>query len=208
MRAGLTGGEGRRLRCAGWPHPSPPSIRRLLCSSRVPLRRTGDRYLGCLASRRRRVTVCQSGSAWTCVRSRPRSRTISRWRIGIVLAEMVVVFSVEGVHVMRFFTMLIMSLVVVGGASLVSANPSMLPKHPGYPSGGEFANDKGQSNLTVEQSRSHAALSGDSRTEESMRGLNTARLLESPDLVLVPNGKGLGSGTMPSVSDGPRLPVK
>lgn len=109
---------------------------------------------------------------------------------------------------MRFFTMLIMSLVVVGGASLVSANPSMLPKHPGYPSGGEFANDKGQSNLTVEQSRNHAALSGDSRTEESMRGLNRARLLESPDLVLVPNGKGLGSGTMPSVSEGPRLPVK
>jgi len=27
-------------------------------------------------------------------------------------------------------------------------NPSMLPKHPGYPSKGEFANDTGQRNLT------------------------------------------------------------
>jgi hypothetical protein len=36
----------------------------------------------------------------------------------------------------------------------------MLPKHPGYPSGGEFANDKGQQNFTHDQSLRDAAASG------------------------------------------------
>ena len=60
---------------------------------------------------------------------------------------------------MRLFTMTI--LVFVGMTGLALANPSMLPKHPGYPSGGEFANDTGQRNLTHSQSLLEAAKSGD-----------------------------------------------
>ena len=55
---------------------------------------------------------------------------------------------------MKFYTIVMTGLVLVGAASLASANPAMLPKHPGYPSGGEYANDTGQKNLTVEQSLS------------------------------------------------------
>ena len=62
---------------------------------------------------------------------------------------------------MRLFTMTIASLVFVGMTGLALANPSMLPKHPGYPSGGEFANDTGQQNLTYSQSLLEAAKSGD-----------------------------------------------
>ena len=45
---------------------------------------------------------------------------------------------------MKFYTIVMTGLVLVGVASLASANPAMLPKHPGYPSGGEYANDTGQ----------------------------------------------------------------
>ena len=62
---------------------------------------------------------------------------------------------------MRLFTMTIAALVFVGMTGVALANPSMLPKHPGYPSGGEFANDTGQQNLTHSQSLSEAAKSGD-----------------------------------------------
>ena len=62
---------------------------------------------------------------------------------------------------MRLFTMTIAGLVFVGMTGLALANPSMLPKHPGYPSGGEFANDTGQENLTHSQSLMESAKSGD-----------------------------------------------
>ena len=45
---------------------------------------------------------------------------------------------------MKFYTIVMTGLVLVGAASLAFANPAMLPKHPGYPSGGEYANDTGQ----------------------------------------------------------------
>ena len=45
---------------------------------------------------------------------------------------------------MKFYTIVMTGIVLVGVATLASANPSMLPKHPGYPSGGEYVNDTGQ----------------------------------------------------------------
>jgi hypothetical protein len=62
---------------------------------------------------------------------------------------------------MRLFTMTIAGFLFVGMTGLALANPSMLPTHPGYPSGGEFANDTGQQNLTYSQSIMEAAKSGD-----------------------------------------------
>ena len=56
--------------------------------------------------------------------------------------------------------------------ALVSANPALLPKHPGYPSGGEFANDPGRHNLSVEQSLSLAAASEDSHVLQGFTNAN------------------------------------
>lgn len=67
----------------------------------------------------------------------------------------------KGVFIMRLFTITMTGLVFIGMTGLVMANPAMLPKHPGYPSGGEFANDTGRSNLTYSQSIEEAAKSGD-----------------------------------------------
>ena len=44
---------------------------------------------------------------------------------------------------MKLYTIVMTALVLVGAASLAFANPSMLPKHPGYPSAGEYTNDSG-----------------------------------------------------------------
>ncbi len=62
---------------------------------------------------------------------------------------------------MKLFTMAIVGFVFIGMTVLALANTSMLPTHPGYPSGGEFANDPGQQNLTYSQSILEAAKSGD-----------------------------------------------
>jgi hypothetical protein len=70
------------------------------------------------------------------------------------------VFNKE-VFIMRLFTITMTGLVFIGMTGLAMANPAMLPKHPGYPSSGEFANDTGRKNLTYRQSIEEAAKSGD-----------------------------------------------
>ena len=65
------------------------------------------------------------------------------------------------VFIMRLFTITMTGLVFIGMTGLAMANPAMLPKHPGYPSSGEFANDTGRKNLTYRQSIEEAAKSGD-----------------------------------------------
>jgi hypothetical protein len=74
---------------------------------------------------------------------------------------------------MKLFTMTIAGLAFIGMTGLALANPSMLPKHPGYPSGGEFANDTGQQNLTYSQSLLEAAKSGDTSMTATAMGQNT-----------------------------------
>ena len=91
---------------------------------------------------------------------------------------------------MNFYTIVMTGVVLVGTAALASANPSMLPKHPGYPSGGEYANDTGQRNLTVEQSLSRAAASEDAHTGQKLVDPYNSRLLESQ-----------GAGPPPTVQD-------
>jgi hypothetical protein len=58
----------------------------------------------------------------------------------------------ERVQAMNVSTIVMTGLVLVGSAALAAANPAMLPKQSGYPSGGEYANDTGKKSLTVEQS--------------------------------------------------------
>ena len=104
--------------------------------------------------------------------------------------------------------MTIAGLLFVGMTGLALANPSMLPKHPGYPSGGEFANDTGQQNLTNSQSLIEAAKSGDTSKTPTFMDQNTvnqdnARISERGGAgqlpVVGPNAK-----TEPSVKEAER----
>ena len=61
---------------------------------------------------------------------------------------------------MKYYTIVMIGFALVGSAALAAANPSLLPKHPGYPSGGEYANDTGRKNLTVEQSQQRRCVRG------------------------------------------------
>ena len=105
---------------------------------------------------------------------------------------------------MRLFTMTIAALVFLGMTGLVLANPSMLPKHPGYPSGGEFANDTGQKNLTYSQSMLEAATSGDTNMIPTLMDQNNARRMEHGGTGQSPV-VGSNVKTEPSVKEGERV---
>jgi hypothetical protein len=114
----------------------------------------------------------------------------------------------KGGSIMRLFTMTIAGLVFLGMTGLALANPSMLPKHPGYPSGGEFANDTGQQNLTYSQSLMEAATSGDTnmiptlmdqKTVEQNNATISERGRAGQSPVVGPNAK-----TEPSVKEDER----
>lgn len=104
---------------------------------------------------------------------------------------------------MRLFTIAMIGSVFIGMTVLAMANPAMLPKHPGYPSSGEYANDTGQSNLTYSQSIEEAARSGDTTMGLSLIDPKNARTpqAQSGD----PSSKG---AVEQSATDGMRRPQK
>ena len=93
--------------------------------------------------------------------------------------------------------MTIAGFLFVGMTGLALANPSMLPKHPGYPSGGEFANDTGQQNLTYSQSISEAAKSGDTNM--------TPTFMDQKSVDKLPVVQESNVKTGPSMKEGERL---
>ena len=110
---------------------------------------------------------------------------------------------------MRLFTMTIAGFLFVGMTGLALANPSMLPTHPGYPSGGEFANDTGQKNLTYSQSMLEAATSGDTNMiptlmDQNNVDQNNARRMEHGGTGQSPV-VGSNVKTEPSVKEGERI---
>ena len=109
---------------------------------------------------------------------------------------------------MKLFTMAITGLVFVGMTVLALANPSMLPKHPGYPAGGEFANDSGQKNLTYSQSIQEAATSGDTNMVPTLMDANNARLLDDGKASQLPVVQGPKVKSESPVKDGTRMPTK
>jgi len=109
---------------------------------------------------------------------------------------------------MRLFTMTIAGLVFVGMTVLAQANPSMLPKHPGYPAGGDFANDTGQKNLTYSQSILEASTSGDTNMVPMLMDPNNARLLEHAGAGQLPVVQGPNIKIEPPVKEGTRMPTK
>jgi hypothetical protein len=119
-----------------------------------------------------------------------------------------VVFSTKGVQAMKFFTIVMTGLVLVGSAALAAANPSLLSEHPGYPSGGEYANDTGRKNLTVEQSLSRAAESEDVHTGQKLVDPYNARLLESQGAGPPPTVQGPNIKIKPPVTEPTRMPTQ
>jgi hypothetical protein len=99
-------------------------------------------------------------------------------------------------------------LVFVGITGIALANPAMLPNHPGYPSGGEFANDKGQQNLTYSQSILEAAKSGDTNMAPTLMDPNNARLLEHQGAGRLPIVQGANITIEPPVKEGTRTQTK
>jgi hypothetical protein len=122
------------------------------------------------------------------------------------LVKQVVVFSTKGVQAMKVSTIVMTGLVLVGSAALASADPAMLPKQPGYPSGGEYANDTGQKNLTVEQSLSSAAASEDAHTGQKLVDPTNARLLKPQGAGQLPTVEGPQIKIEPPVTEATRMP--
>lgn len=109
---------------------------------------------------------------------------------------------------MRLFTVTIVGLACIGMTVLALANPAMLPKHPGYPSSGEFANDTGQPNLTYKQSILEASKSGDTNTAPTFIDSNNVRMLEYQDGGRLPIVEGTTNKSELPAKDTSRVPAK
>ena len=100
--------------------------------------------------------------------------------------------------------------------SLASANPAMLPKHPGYPmgkavdpvTGQSLANDPGQANAGGREALNNAALVDDSRSKQDLLfNQNDERLLEKPGAGLLPKVQGPNITIEPPVKEGTKVSV-
>jgi hypothetical protein len=109
---------------------------------------------------------------------------------------------------MRLFTIAMTGLVFIGMTMFALANTTMLPKHPGYPSSGEFANDTGQSNLTYNQSMQDAAKSGDTNMAPAPMDPNNARLLDHQGAGRLPNVEGKINTIELPAKETSRMPAK
>ena len=107
---------------------------------------------------------------------------------------------------MKFSTIVLTGLVLVGSAALATANPALLPQHPGHPSGGAYANDTGQKNLTVEQSLSRAAVSEDAHTGQKLVDPSNARLVRPQGAGQLPTVEGPNIKIEPPVTEATRMP--
>ena len=115
-------------------------------------------------------------------------------------------FSTKGVQTMKCYTTVMTGLVLVGSAALAAANPAMLPKHPGYPSNGEYANDTGQKPLTLEQSLSSAAVSEDAHTGQKLVDPSNARLPKLQGASQLPTVQGPQIKSEPAVTEATPVP--
>jgi hypothetical protein len=89
-------------------------------------------------------------------------------------------------------------------AVCASANPSMLPKHEGYPmgkatdpvTGKSLGNDPGQKNATGAKALEQAAMVDDQHSRQNLHNDNDGRVLDKP-----------GAGILPKV-DGPQIKIE
>ncbi len=108
---------------------------------------------------------------------------------------------------------LIFLLVLGFSLSLAVANPSMLPKHPGYPSGkavspvtGQpLANDAGQMNATGEKALLEGAAAEDSHVVQNLADENNQRVLKRSGAGQLPDVQGPQIRIEPPVKEGTRM---
>ncbi|HKY72623.1 MAG TPA: hypothetical protein VJL88_11950 [Nitrospira sp.] len=94
----------------------------------------------------------------------------------------------------------------------VFANPSMLPKHEGYPmgkatdpvTGKPLSNDPGQQNATGAKALEQAAKFDDAHSQQSLRNANDERILEKPGAGLLPKVQGPQVKIEPPVKEATR----
>ena len=98
--------------------------------------------------------------------------------------------------------------------SLALANPTLLPKHPGYPmgkavdpvSGQSLANDPGQPNATGENSLAQASKFDDVHVKQNLSiNQNDQRLLEKPGAGLLPKVQGPNIKIEPPVTEATKM---
>ncbi|HEY7531609.1 MAG TPA: hypothetical protein VH681_02365 [Nitrospiraceae bacterium] len=91
------------------------------------------------------------------------------------------------------------SVFALCAGTFVFANPSMLPKHEGYPmgkstdpvSGQPLSNDPNQKNTSVEKALQQAAIADDAHVKQQLpSNENDGRLLEKPGAGLLPRVEG------------------
>ena len=103
-----------------------------------------------------------------------------------------------------FIGIVVVGTVLIFSAAIVSANPALLPKHPGYPSGkavspvnGQpLANDAGQANIGVEKALTESVNATDNHTKQNLRNPDNQRVVESG-----------GAGRLPKVQ-GPQIKIE
>ncbi len=99
-------------------------------------------------------------------------------------------------------------------ASLAFGNPSMLPKHPGYPAGNaidpvkgqSLANDPGQPNATGTKALEEAAMANDVHVSQHLADPNNQRILEKEGAGVLPKVQGPQIKIEPPVSEATRMP--
>jgi hypothetical protein len=110
-----------------------------------------------------------------------------------------------------------LGLFVVMGlfATIAVGNPSMIPKHPGYPAqdvtspvtGQPLANDPGQASTSQSQALEEAASSEDAHVSQNLLiNLDNERLLEKPGAGVLPRVQGPEIKIEPVVKEATRMP--
>ncbi len=92
--------------------------------------------------------------------------------------------------------------------SVASANPALLPKHPGYPAkqatspvnGQPLANDPGQTNASGDKASLEAAAAEDSHVKQKLQDPNNERITKKAGAGQLPNVQGPQIQIQPPVS--------
>jgi hypothetical protein len=100
-------------------------------------------------------------------------------------------------------------------ASLVFANPSMLPKHEGYPmgkatdpvTGKPLSNDPGQTNAGGDQALQRSAMVDDAHTRQQLQNQNDQRIVEKPGAGVLPKVQGPQIKIEPPVKEATKTPA-
>lgn len=107
---------------------------------------------------------------------------------------------------MRTYLTLILAALAAGlWVTMAFGNPALLPKHPGYPSGGEFAYDKGHTNQTGEKALQAAAAVDDAHASQQLHDPNNQRILQKEGAGRLPKVQGPDIKIEPPVAEATRM---